>query len=233
MSVLPLGDSEFIAFALGHAAIWDLDPTGLGLSPTQVASFTTTVNTASASLSAAQAARDASKAATVVLRKDISTARQSAAELVRIIKGYAESQANPAAVYAQAQIPPPAAPSPTPAPDKPYNFLVVLNTDGSVTLSWDCDGAAASTGGYFTIKRRLPGEANFTLIGIAPGATTEVRRPNFTDETVPTSAAGTGVQYIIQGFRGTKPGSPSEAFTVLFGVDGSGAFNAAKIKMAA
>ena len=233
MSILPDNDSEFVAFAIAHAAVWDLDPTGLGLSAPQVASFTSAVNTASASLAAANAARDASKAATVVLRKDISIARQNAADLIRIIKGYAQTQSNPEAVYAQAQIPPPAAPSPTPAPDKPYNFLVTLNTDGSVTLSWECDGAAASTGGYFTIKRRLPSETNFTLIGITPGATTEVRRPNFTDETVPTAAAAAGVQYIIQGFRGTKPGSPSDAMTVLFGVDGAGAFSSAQIKMAA
>jgi hypothetical protein len=41
---------------------------------------------------------------------------------------------------------------------------------------------------------------------------------SFTDETIPTSAAAAGAQYIIQGQRGTLTGEPSDAVTVQFGV---------------
>ena len=55
----------------------------------------------------------------------------------------------------------------------------------------------------------------------------------FTDATVPTSAAGQGAQYIIQGQRGTLLGEPSDAVVVQFGVDGGGGFANAMLKMAA
>ena len=52
-----------------------------------------------------------------------------------------------------------------------------------------------------------------------------------------TIAAANGAQYIIQGFRGTRFGTPSDAIIVQFGNDGgsfiSGSNAATAIKMAA
>jgi hypothetical protein len=118
--------------------------------------------------------------------------RNQVADLIRQIKAYAELQANPATVYAAAQIPPPAAPTPLPAPGKPTDFAVVLNADGSVTLSWNSSDSAASSGAFFAVSRKLPGQSAFTGIGGAPGSTSESRRPSFTDGTVPASAAEPG-----------------------------------------
>ncbi|CAN5866173.1 hypothetical protein BH11PLA1_BH11PLA1_10320 [soil metagenome] len=61
------------------------------------------------------------------------------------------------------------------------------------------------------------------------------RRPFFTDATIPASAAADGSQYIVQGFRGTRAGMPSDAMVVQFGFGGSGAFvsSANGLKMAA
>lgn len=233
MAVLPDTHAEFIAFCLGHATTWASDPSQVGLLPSDVDEFAAMSTNLQSSLAAAIAAREASRAATVAFHADLHATRNRAGDLIRIIKGYAESQANSEAVYARAQIPPPAAPSPNRAPEKPTRFETMLNTDGSVTLSWECAGCSASTGGYFTVLRRLPGQAEFTLVGIAAGSTNHVRRPNFTDATIPALAAAQGAQYIIQGFRGTKPGTPSEAITVLFGVDGTEAFRSATVKLAA
>jgi hypothetical protein len=172
------------------------------------------------SFNAAQAAREASKAATTSLHKDVAAMRDQVASLIAQIKAYAELQSDPAAVYAAAQIPMPQPATPLPAPGKPGDFSVVLNSDGSVTLSWDSADSSASTGAFFTVSRKLPGQSGFIGIGGAPGSTSENRRPSFTDATVPASAASQGAQYIVQGFRGTRMGDASDAVTVQFGVEG-------------
>jgi hypothetical protein len=146
--------------------------------------------------------------------------RDQVASLIAQIKAYAELQSDPAAVYAAAQIPMPQPATPLPAPGKPGDVSVVLNSDGSVTLSWDSADSSASTGAFFTVSRKLPGQSGFIGIGGAPGSTSENRRPSFTDATVPASAASQGAQYIVQGFRGTRMGDASDAVTVQFGVEG-------------
>ena len=95
-------------------------------------------------------------------------------------------------------------------------------TSGAVTLAWEAANSAAGSGAFFNISRKLPGENSFGPLGGSPGSTTLSRRMTFTDATVPTSAAGAGAQYIIQGQRGTLTGEPSDAVTVQFGVDGGG-----------
>lgn len=235
MAVLPEKDFDLINFCLQHQNIWALDPEGVGLDTTQVSLLKNYALTAQASYDAASNAREASKSATVVLRNDVSTMREYVADLVRTIKAYAENQSNPSAVYAQAQIPPPASPTPAPLPGRPENFSVVLNSDGSVTLSWDAINAAASGGVYFAVSRKLPGQSSFTQIGGAAGITTENRRAFFTDASIPVAAAAQGAQYIVQGFRGTRGGPTSDAIVVQFGVDGVGAFTVggASLKIAA
>jgi len=111
----------------------------------------------------------------------------------------------------------------------PTNFQTILEPDGSVTLSWDAANASASTGTFFTISRKLPGQASFVGIGGAPGITTESRRASFTDSTVPASAAAAGAQYIVQGFRGTRSGEPSDAVTVQFGLGEGGTFTSVRL----
>lgn len=229
MSVLPDGLLDQIEFCEAHWPIWLAAPTNVGLSASQCTGLKNATNDARTAFNAAQAARQASKAATTTQNANAAILRANVADLIRQIKAYAELQANPATVYAAAQIPPPAAPSPQPAPGKPTDFSVVLNPDGSVTLSWASTDAAASGGAFFTISRRLPGQATFVGLGGAPGTTSESRRAFFTDSTVPASAAGQGAQYIVQGFRGTRAGDPSDAVTVQFGVDGGGGFNNASI----
>ncbi|MGD9690305.1 MAG: hypothetical protein AB7K52_14200 [Phycisphaerales bacterium] len=98
----------------------------------------------------------------------------------------------------------------------------------------DVLAAPAASGAFFNISRKLPG-GNFLPLGGAPGGTPESgRRMFFTDATLPTSAAGEGAQYVIQGFRGTRAGEASDAITVQFGIDGSGAtVTGATLKMAA
>lgn len=237
MAVLPTNQVDALTFCESHWPIWNSSPTSVGLTSGNVGLFKTATETARTDYDAAQAARLASKAATNTLASSISDMRSQASELIAQIKAFADLQANPSAIYSLAQIPQPAAPVPLPAPGKPTDFSVGLESDGSVTLSWDATNSSASTGAFFTISRKLPGQTSFTGIGGAPGTTSENRRSSFTDSSVPATAASNGAQYIVQGFRGTRFGTPSDAIIVQFGTDGgsfiSGSNAATSIKMAA
>lgn len=232
MGILPDSIIQQIEFCESHVPVWASAPASIGLTAAQVTALDTATDGARTSYSKALGARQESKAATISLNTDSAAMRARAADLIRQIKAFAELQANPGAIYAAAQIPPPAAPAPVPVPGKPTDFNVTLEPDGSVTLSWLSTDSSASGGAFFAVSRKLPGQAAFIGIGGASGSTAESRRATFTDSTVPASAAGAGAQYIVQGFRGTRAGDPSDAVTVQFGTDGLGLTTAA-LRMAA
>jgi hypothetical protein len=234
MSVLPDTVIGQIQFCEVHNPVWQAVPTAIGLTAAQVTALSAVTATARKSFNDAQTARALSKAATTKLATDARVMKLQVSDLIRQIKAYAELQATPGTVYAAAQVPPPAAPTPAAAPGKPTDFAVSLESDGSVTLSWSASDSAASSGAFFTISRKLPGASGFVGIGGAPGSTAESRRATFTDSTVPATAASAGAQYIVQGFRGTRAGEPSDAVTVQFGTDGVGAsVTGVGLKMAA
>jgi len=109
-------------------------------------------------------------------------------------------------------------------PGKPREVAIVLNPEGSVTISWRSANAAASAGVVFAISRRLPGQSEFLRIGTAEGTTSQTRRPSFTDTTVPAAdlfGEGKGVEYLVQGARGSCTGEASDVLRVQFGADGA------------
>jgi len=224
MSVLPPTIIEQIEFCEAHLPVWSETPTAIGLTAAQISAFAPKILAARAAYNASIAAREASKAATTEMRDDAAQMRRNVSDLIRAIKSFAEQQANPNAIYAIAQIPPPAPPAPLPVPGRPTNIQVTLQPSGAITLSWDAANAAASSGAFYNIYRKLPGQTAFVGVGGAPGTTSTSRRMTFTDGTVPTSAAANGAQYIIQGQRGTQVGESCDAITVQFGVDGGGGF---------
>lgn len=221
MGIVPTRIPDLLQWAETHGDTWTAAPATIGLTAAQVTAFKTKTANARGAVFNQDLANQAKLAATTTVRNDVSTLRASASDLIAIIKGFAENSANPAAVYAAAQIPPPAPPTPVPAPGKPNTFAIALESDGSVTLSWEATNSAASSGAFFTISRKLPGQTAFTSLGGASGTTAESRRCFFTDATIPASAASAGAQYIVQGFRGTRAGTPSDAIIVQFGNDGA------------
>ncbi len=221
MSVIPLKKNEQVEWCEAHVPVWTAVATNVGLTSAQCTAFGDLTEEARKNYDEAQAAREAAKGATTLQNTAISAAVRGAADLIRVIRGYAEQQADPDVVYALAQIPPQAPRVPATAPGKPDGVIITLNPDGTITLTWAAENSTASTGGFFEIKRKLPGQASFINIGGAPGSTVESRRMFFTDESIPTSAASQGAQYIITGRRGTRVGTPSDAITVQFGVDGT------------
>lgn len=109
-------------------------------------------------------------------------------------------------------------------PGKPAEFSAVLNEDGSVTLSWRSTNSAAASGVTFTVSRRLPGQGEFTRIGAADGTTSQMRRPTFTDATLPAAdllELEKNAEYLVQGSRGADVGEASDVLVVRFGRGGA------------
>ncbi|MCC6320195.1 MAG: hypothetical protein IT438_02020 [Phycisphaerales bacterium] len=237
MSIIPKVKVEQVEFCESHAPLWAVAPATIGLSTAQCTLFTTLTTNARKAYDDAQDAKVAYRSAVTTQNEEIAKAISGpggAADLIRFIKSFAENTANPNSIYAQAGLPTPTPPSPLPAPGRPEDIVVTLEPSGAVTITWSAVEAAASTGAYFNVTRKLPGMAVFQIVGGSPGATSESRRMSFTDFTIPTSAAGAGVQYIIQGRRAGRIGEASDAVTVQFGVDGAGVSVAgAELKMAA
>lgn len=226
MNVLPKAVIERIQFCETHLPVWAQDPAAVGLTAAMVAELAAETAAARQAYDAAETARQASMAAThgLALAAEAMTGRVRG--IVRTIKTFAQNQpgSQGAAVYSAAQIPAPSGPTPTPAPGQPTRVRVKLESAGGVTLSWEADSAAASSGAFFTIARRLPGQSGYTDIGGAPGTTARSRRMSFTDTTLPASAvAAGGATYTITGRRGDRVGPTSIAVSVQVGVGGAGA----------
>ena len=114
-----------------------------------------------------------------------------------------------------AQIPPPADPSPVPPPGQATDFNVTLGGGGELVLSWKAQHPAGSDRVVYFIGRKLPGESTFAIVGA-------VGEREFTDASVPSSAAGVGVTYQVTAQRGQVAGTPSVPITITFGIGGSG-----------
>ncbi len=236
MAVLPDKDLEQIQFFEDHLPTWSAAPAGIGLSAPQCTLLTTLAKNARDAYNAQQLAKNKSKTATSTFHDNTMLMRSLGADMIRLIKAFADASANPVTVYNAAQIPLPQPPSPPVVPGTPEMVTVVLNPGGSLTLKWKAKNAAPSSGAVFDVTRRLDGTGNYMSIG--PGKSVRGGKFEFTDSTL---INGTQTaSYIIVGKRDNPPqiGTASEAITVQFGVSAGGGMmisnaNGATIKMAA
>ncbi len=213
MAVLPAKELDLITFCEAHDPVWSAAPTTIGLTAAQATAFDTLTKAARTKYNAAQSAREASKAATTALNASVASLRTNAADLVKFVKAYAASQPVPGTVYSAAQIPPPLAPVPTPPPGQPTNITVGLNPSGSITIKWKSVNAAASTGAFFVVRRKIGSGPSATFSQVASLGT-----KSFTDNTLPANVGA--ATYIIQGYRGLNAGPESDQFTVQLGSSG-------------
>jgi len=210
MSVLPVSLTDLVVFVEDHLAVWTT-PANIGLTPAQITALTTQLSTTSGAISARSAAVNAAKASTLEQNTQGATLRALAADAVRSIKTYAEAQAKPDLVYAEAQIPAPAAPSPAGPPGQPTNLSVTVDpTSGALTLKWKCNNNGLS-GVSYLIRRRAQGEASWSQIAITGGG-----EKTFVDASF--QAGPDSVEYTVQGVRSGETGPLSSIFTVHFGV---------------
>ncbi len=212
MPRVPSKVSELIAFCDEHAAAWAASPTTIGLKDTQVTDLKNASTAAADAVAAQLAARSAAKSATLTANTAVSALRRTIAGCIRSIVTYAEAAADPMAVFAEAQIPPTAEPTPSAPPGQPVNLTATLDDEGDITLRWKC---ANPPGGniVYSINRRTSDSGAFTQIGV-------VGTRSFTDSTIPAGSAS--VQYQIRGFRGQMAGPASPVFLLQFGHGGGG-----------
>ncbi|HYE61970.1 MAG TPA: hypothetical protein VD997_08225 [Phycisphaerales bacterium] len=216
-TVIPRKDQEAIEFFEAHWPIWQTEAAAIGLDADTVLQIKNATSAARASLSTQTSAKSAAKAATTGLRNTMRELRGKGGDGIRTIKAFAATTNNPS-VFERAQIPEPAEPAPTPPPTQPTGFKVELTPEGGIRLSWKSTG---SSGGFYSISRKLSGESAFTLIGNSG-------KKFYVDSTIP--AGVSGATYIVQGWRGQTAGTPSNQLTIQFGVGGGGF---ASVKLAA
>lgn len=236
MAVLPNKNLEAIQFCETHIPVWQANPPAIGLTGGQVGTLETLTKNAREAYDAALTAREKSKSATTTYHNNATLMRGNAADLIRLVKAFADASPNPSTIYAEAQIPEPAAPTPPEKPGMPEMITVGLNPDGSITLRWKAKNASPSSGCTFDIARRIGNTGNY--VGIGSGTSVKSGRFEFTDGTL---AFGTQTaSYIIVGRRSNPPqmGTPSEAVNVQFGVGSGGGMTivnatGASLKMAA
>lgn len=233
MGVLPRSQSELIEFGELHGSAWDGSPTTLGLTSAQVTAIKNATDAARAAYNDTLAAREAAKASTITSDAAIGAMRVLLARAVEDIRMYAETTGN-VNVYASAQIPPPAPPVAALPPSQPVMMRAAIEPTGALTISWK--PAPSSTGFNsttsrvsYTVSRRLATTGAFTIIGTTPAGKGGRRGySQFTDASLPASAASGPIQYRIQGTRmvtgtGTNLDGPvSETFVVMVGVGDGG-----------
>lgn len=205
MAIMPEKISERLEWGEVHAPVFTSNAPQIGLSEPQSDDFATAVTAFRAKYDAALAARSASQAATTEMRAAMQTFLEEASECLATIKAFAENSEDPMNVYAKAEIPPPAQPSPLGPPATPTNVSGQINNIGNVELKWT---ASKQGGVFFSIWRKLYGTPDWVLQAT-------VGEKKWTDETI---AAGTILaQYYVVAHRGPYESEPSEPIVVVFG----------------
>lgn len=196
-----------------HAELWEnVGPTTIGLTAARVAGLKALLETVTKDRAAATQARLASKNATSQQNDSIRAARDEAAEMIQVIKGFIESSGN-INLWNTAGLSPNAQPGTVPPPNAPENIVATLDVTGNLTLSWKASQPAPGT--VYRIHRAFNGSTNYTFLDA-------VGEKNFIDSTIPLGTQQ--VSYQINARRGGQNSAASGTLTVQFGrVSGPGA----------
>ena len=214
MSVVPKKKIDMIEFYENHVGPWTTNAVAIGTSASAVTDLDTKTDTARAKWVARQAAQASAEAATIELNVAVEVMATAGAAIIKQVRAKAEMSGD--GVYALAQIPVPATPSPVGAPGTPSNFKVQLRQDGTLDLRWKCANPAGCDGTMYQVYRRVGSAGEFTYLGGSG-------EKEFTDATVPAGASA--ITYKIQGVRSTAVGEWGE-FNVNFGTGSGGAATA-------
>ena len=217
MSLIPPTIDGKIQYFQSKNSPWSLNHAAIGTTSAAVTALAGKVTLAQAKLAAAVAAREAAKNATTDLHLAVRDMVGAGSDIIKQIR--AKAAVDGEGVYVLAQIPPPATPTPRPAPGTPTDFVVTLNPDGSLKLKWKCPNPPGSVGTMYQVSRRIGGSGAFASIG---GSGVK----SFVDPTVPAGTAA--VTYQIRAVRSTSSGVAAQ-FTVNFGVGGGGEMTASVV----
>ncbi len=198
--------SALVTWMNDHAELWENAPaTAIGLTAARVAGLKALLETVDKDMSTASQARLASKNATFVQNQSIRAARDEAAEMIQVIKGFIESSGD-TNLWGAAGLTPNAAPGTVPPPNAPENIVATLDVTGNLTLSWKASQPAPGT--VYRIHRAFNGSTNYTFLDA-------VGEKNFIDSTIPLGTQQ--VSYQINARRGGQNSAASGTLTVQFG----------------
>lgn len=207
-TIVPNTQLGKVQFYEEHNAPWTANATAIGLLSGDVTSMGTKTLAARAAYNAHTAAQLTSKAATQTYSDAVNTMATFGSTLIKKIKVKAATDG--AGVYALAQIPAPALPTPVGPPGMPFGFVATLQPNGSLELTWKCTNPSGAGGTNYDVSRKLSTESDFTSIG-------KTGKKTFLDTTVPGAVAQ--ITYQITAFRSTATGTAAQ-FLVNFGVSG-------------
>ena len=203
--VLPRSREKTVDWFAARVGDWAAAGSSIGVDTGQIIELTSRLSQASAALESARAARIVSKNETAEFHWRYDRLRKYGADLIKVIKAYAETNED-ARVYTAASIPPPGPPTPLGPPTTPVNLTAVLNTAGEIELRWE---ASRRGGTSFAVERSLAGSSGpWTLIGVA-------ETKSLTDTRVPTGLAE--IAYRVTAARAGGASVPTPPLSVLFG----------------
>ncbi|MFI4917445.1 MAG: hypothetical protein ACIAS6_13185 [Phycisphaerales bacterium JB060] len=213
MPRFPKNEAAFITYAKQRIADWkggQAGPPDTGLSAQQLTDTENAVNEAESAYNAMLAARNSARTATGTKNDKLEALRAIFGADVDTIDAYAKATNNPG-VYTLAGIPKPKDASEREAPPAPTNLRAVVDTDGSVDLTFK---VAAGGGATYLVQRVL------TPIGGAPGPYEFMGFANddktFTDNAVPEGIKSVG--YRVSARLATGPQSSwSQTLIIPFG----------------
>ncbi|MEM1010616.1 MAG: hypothetical protein AAGI46_00175 [Planctomycetota bacterium] len=205
MSVVPRKNVDKIQFFEDHISVWTAQATTIGTTEAEVTDLDTKTQAARTAYDAQQAAQNAAKAATADLNVALDAMSRAGSDIIYQIRSQAGADGD--GVYAAAQIPVPATPSPSAAPGTPYELKTEVNGNGELMLSWKCDNPAGTSGTIYQVYRSTNGSLDFEYLG-------GVGSRKFVDATIP--AGATQITYKMQAVRSTAAGMWA-TFNVLFG----------------
>ncbi len=205
---LPFGRRVSLEWLEAHIEQWSADPAAIGLTAAQIGVLATRIINARSEFSDLQQARTDARARTQSWHTRADALHEHAADLISAIKAFADNNPDgPSGIYQTAGLTQRRAATPLPAPERPGDLRAALTTTGSVELTWDGRGP---TGTVYIVRRRLPGETSFAIVGQSGG-----RNKKFTDATVP---AGTAIaMYSVQAVRGEQSSAESGVLSRMFG----------------
>lgn len=213
MGVVPNTLNEKIQFFEERLPVWAVNPTLIGLSPADIVTLSNLTTQARADYEEARTARNNAQAKTLVQNESVNAMGKFGGDAVKTIRVTAQRTNNPN-IYALAQIPPPAEPTPLGPAETPTDVTSTLLNGGSVELTWKGSREGGTSFRIFRSTKTPDAEpTNFQLIG-----TSEERK--FTDDTLPIGLAN-ATYYIVAVRSGGSSGN-SDVSTIFFG---SGASN--------
>ncbi len=203
MGIVPNTKNGANAWGQAHLTPFST-PAPIGMSAAQSTAYIAAANALNASINTANAARNVARAKFELSDSAWATFRAVSAECLAAIKAKAESNDDPTEIYALAEIPSPALPSPAGPPTDVTDVAAHLRNDGTIQITWK---GTVRNAQFFTVWRRLSTQA-WTQIG-------STAKKQFIDGTL--TAGTTSATYMVRSQRGDQVSQGSEPVLIVFG----------------